>query len=321
MDRGRLAPSHLRCSNSVPEGTSFFGARTPPALRARIVYRHGGNDASQERSSRNPKGFAVRLTGSATVRRTGARPPLGGKCERSELEKLEEFRGGVPLPCLMRHYRSITPTRRPSVFSGSGRPVRRTPPGLRPPHPHLRCLNSALSEHRTPHLRCLNSALSEHRTPHLRCLNSALSEHRTPHLRCLNSALSEHRTPHLRCLNSALSEHRTPHLRCSNSCRPLRSRQSFPAPTVLKLLPSATLPAVVPRTYGAHAPALRPAAPRPLGRRQCVAIGDAPTGHRWRRPKVLDLRWTERPRHEHRQVRSRILLRERPSSIVRCAAH
>ncbi len=38
----------------------------------------------------------------------------------------------------------------------------------------------------------------------------------------------------------------------------------------------------------------------PRGGGQCVAIGYAPTGHRWRRPRVLDLRWTQHPEHEHR---------------------
>ncbi len=44
----------------------------------------------------------------------------------------------------------VTPTRRPSVFSSSGRPVRHTPPGLRPPPPHLRCSCSGPMARRTP---------------------------------------------------------------------------------------------------------------------------------------------------------------------------
>jgi hypothetical protein len=88
VDRGGCAPSHLWCSNSVPKGTSFFGARTPPAPPgARVVYRHWGNDCPQDRSSRNPKGFAVGLTGSAMGGTPGARPPSGGE-------------GARPLPCL-----------------------------------------------------------------------------------------------------------------------------------------------------------------------------------------------------------------------------
>ena len=88
VDRGGCAPSHLWCSNSVPEGTSFFGARTPPAPPgARVVYRHWGNDCPQDRSSRNPKGFAVGLTGSATFRQ-----------ERSSTTV--RWEGARPLPCL-----------------------------------------------------------------------------------------------------------------------------------------------------------------------------------------------------------------------------
>jgi len=59
------------------------------------------------------------LTGSAMVRRTGARPPSGGKCERSELEKLEEFRGGsIPPPLsLPPKALPVTPTTRASRSS------------------------------------------------------------------------------------------------------------------------------------------------------------------------------------------------------------
>ena len=44
-------PAHLWCSNSACTSS------------ARVVYRHWGNDCPQDRSSRNPKGFAVGLTG------------------------------------------------------------------------------------------------------------------------------------------------------------------------------------------------------------------------------------------------------------------
>jgi len=55
--------------------------------------------------------------------------------------------------------------------------------------------------------------------------------------------------------------------------------------TVLKLLPFATLR----QSF------------RPPGGGQCVAIGDVPTGHRWRRPKVVDWRLTKEQELERRR--------------------
>ncbi len=97
--------------------------------------------------------LGVGLTGSAMFRQersTRRRRPL--RCERSEHEKPEGFRGGLPLPCLARR---------------SAHLIDPTPPGLRPPQSHLRCSCSGPMARRNSHLWCSNSIPSERRSPPL----------------------------------------------------------------------------------------------------------------------------------------------------------